>query len=522
MHATDAASLLERLARGGEVDLSSAESAWIEQLIAAGLALEAPDTSAERARLTALKDELAGIARSRTTAPADASLVARERALRTEVLDLSERVARGDGAARVSIASSAGPYRGSQTEQRNISLTQRGRALVSNLGPRASRASGLTLDQFETHMEALKKLFAWRSGRAMTIVDKIGGRAWPIEQSAIRTVAIGLSGRRESEELLAEAFVVLYGAIRSRQPSIEGLRFTAAQDASATECLLLTAADPQAVAYDARSGEWFVDLRMRLLGSYCQGRPDDALDAALLLAAIPTEQHEGRIASCVALATELGRQSVPIPLSLALLLDANSPIADLVLSYRALAAETYEPLEALAAAVLVTRAGGAIDGQLERVRRTRDYLARFAPTGMTLAAAMLTLLESDTPALLDDLRLASAEVQRYQLATGGAEAMMHAIKLLVQSSLLAHGAEGDPEEGIALVARALPGAGALGLGAAAATLPMVVSAISTFHRPMLDAALVYETAYQPTHSDYVFGSGYGSGSRTHHRTIGWG
>ena len=146
-----------------------------------------------------------------------------------------------------------------------------------------------------------------------------------------------------------------------------------------------------------------------------------------------------------------------------------------------------------------------------------------------VASAMLTLIEGATNGLLDDLRLASAEVQRYQLAVGGAEAMMHAIKLLVQSSLLAHGTEADPEESIALVARALPAATGLGLAGASSALPMVLSAVTTFHRPMLDAAVVYETAYQPTHSDYVFGGGWGTGSHSHHhhhhhhhRSVGWG
>ncbi len=528
MRAIEAASVLERLQSGGDVELSASEQALVDRLVSAGLVSEAADTGAERERLAMLKHDLAELARAVEAGGAEMpGVVEKQRALRTEILDLSEQLARSDGAARVTGSGSMGPYRGTASAQRRLTLTQRGRALASNLGPRASRAPNLTLEDFEEHMDALRKLFAWRSGRAMNILGRIGTRAGSIEPSAVRTVAIGLSGLRHGDEALADAWLVLYGALRQRK---RGDAFSAAHDASAAECLLLTARDPSAVAHDARSADWFIDLRARVHGTYCAGRSDDALDAALLLAAIPTEQHAQRIAECTALAEELAAASVPIPLSLALVYTTGGArdASPLVAAYRTLSPETREPVEALAAATILSSTTADAGPACDRLRQTRDYLVRFAPNGMMVAAAMLGLLEGDAPALLDDLRLASAEVQRYQLATGGAEAMMHAVKLLVQASLLAHGSEGDPEETVALVARALPAAGLLGLGGAAATLPVVLSAVSTFHRPMLDAALVYERAYQPTHSDYVFGSGYGSsygsGSRSsyHHRSVGWG
>ncbi|MCZ7681298.1 MAG: hypothetical protein M5U28_21925 [Sandaracinaceae bacterium] len=103
--------------------------------------------------------------------------------------------------------------------------------------------------------------------------------------------------------------------------------------------------------------------------------------------------------------------------------------------------------ERMTTAVLLGFAGGDPRAQIERWRTLRHYVARFSGDGMAVAAALLSWLALEPAEILDDLRLASAELSKHGLSGGGAETMTLAVKLLVSIAALAAGREGDHEEG---------------------------------------------------------------------------
>ncbi len=533
-----ASSLLGRLAPGASLSIGASERELLARLAAAGLVAMAPDPREKQAALDQKRTELAALG------PAPDPALARR--LRTEILDLSEALVVSDGAARVVVTHDAGPYRGPEAgaeASERWALTQRGRALTTNLAPRAARAPDLPLPAFERELAALERLFAERAERASALVQRalprLGGTL-PVH--ALRSAMIGIAALPQPVEPLADAFVVLFTALRqvtSRFPTTE------AQDAAGAEALLLHTGDV-AVAYHAAAAPGFVDERDRLAAQYCEGRTEDALDAVVMLAAIPPELREAHVARAARFATEMGRAGTPVMLSLALLGTVGGEGSALVepttWAHRAMARATADPFELILSALLAAiQSTHAIDDQTRRIAGLHGYLTRIAPTGMLAAAAMLALLDGEVPGLLDDLRLASTQVVGRGLSAGGAEATSLALKMLVHTALLARGAEGDAEERLTLAVRMLPNIAALdlghrGLGTAAATLPLLASALVTFHRPMLDAAVIYRDFQMPMHSDHVFSGGWGSGAvygrgawgggthrhHTTHRSFGWG
>src|SRR5688572_9097900 len=108
MRAADAGWLLQALARGGTLELSPEQLAMLEALGTAGLARTSEGTLADRERLAALKIELASIGQFGLEG---ADVEARARSVRTEILELSERVGQTEGATEVRASGSGGPYR---------------------------------------------------------------------------------------------------------------------------------------------------------------------------------------------------------------------------------------------------------------------------------------------------------------------------------------------------------------------------------------------------------------------------
>ncbi|MFO0680693.1 MAG: hypothetical protein U0234_01520 [Sandaracinus sp.] len=541
--AIEAAGLLARLTPGASLALGPAEHALLGQLASLGLVARAPDTSEKRAALEAKRAELAALGAAYDPA--------RVRLLRTEILDLSESLVVSDGAAQISYTVDAGPYRGSAGGARTVEHwypTQRGRALASNLAPRAARVPDLPLGIFEQELAALDGLFRARAARASALVrhlqPKVGGT---LPDHALRSAMLGLASLPPTVEMLGDAFLVLFTAIR-QIPARQAC--SPAQDASAAETLLLNAGDV-GVAYHPSSAPGLVDYRDRLATQYCEGRSEDALDATLMLAAMPPEARDAHIARAARFATAMSETGIRTTLSLALLATVGGEGAALVApttwAYRAMAPASGDPLEVLAAALLAAvQSTHAVDAQTQRIADIHRYLARLAPNGMLVASAMLALLDGEVPGLLDDLRLAGRQIVEQGLCPGGAEATSLALKMLVHTALLARGQEGDAEERLALAVRTLPSIAALdlghrGLGTAAATLPLLASTLVAFHRPVLDAAVLYRDFQMPMHSDSVFSGGWGSGSvygsggwgggthrhhtsysHSHHRSFGWG
>jgi hypothetical protein len=181
------------------------------------------------------------------------------------------------------------------------------------------------------------------------------------------------------------------------------------------------------------------------------------------------------------------------------------------------AQEGQSEAERTTASVLLALAGHDPAAMVQRTRDLRAYLARFAPSGMLVQAALLALLPVDLAEALDLLRLASSELQGHRLGGGGAEALTLAVKLLMQTALLARGAEGDPEECAGFVRFDQLALANLGTAGLASQVPLSLAALTAFHRPALDAALYYQETHQPTHSPYVH-------SHSHSRSRGgsWG
>lgn len=510
VRARDVAEVLGLLAPGAEIEISPSQSALLDRLVSAGLLVAVADATDARARLATKKEALGAL-------PAGDPGIG---GLRAEILDLSEKLSTLDGAAFVRVGGDVGPYRGSAPEKRRgLALTHAGRTLLSHLGPRASRAPDVTVADFGKQLDALEALFAMRAKRAADLVQRVRSRIATIEPHTLRSAMLGLASLSHPVDALGDAFLVLFSALRQARP---GDGYTVAQDAAAAESILLHSGQTS-VAYDGQIPSALVAWRSDLAQRYCQGRTEDALDAMLLLAAVPPADREARIERAARFASAMAKASVPTPLSLALLATAGGETPELALSTVAAfrAVHTPDPLDALTVAVLAAmQRGFSLETQLGRIQKIHAHLARLAPSGMWVAAALLALLDGDEAGVLEDLRLASRQVQQRGLAPGGSEATSLGLKLLLQTALLARGDEGDPEESLALALRALSDVGALdlgtqGLGTVSATLPLLSGTVAAFHRPMLDAAVLYEQHAAPMHSDYVFGGG-------HHRSFGWG
>ncbi|MCZ7681296.1 MAG: hypothetical protein M5U28_21915 [Sandaracinaceae bacterium] len=139
MRAADAGWLLSAIARGGVVELPAGKDELLEALGSAGLVRTAPDPGPERAQLAQLRGELARIAAARAGGGADPALAGRERGLRSAIVEMSERLAESEGATEIRRVSGA-PYRGGAAlGGQRWQLTQRGRRLLSDLGPRSMR-----------------------------------------------------------------------------------------------------------------------------------------------------------------------------------------------------------------------------------------------------------------------------------------------------------------------------------------------------------------------------------------------
>ena len=513
MRAADAGWLLTAIARGGVLELPPERAALLEALAAAGFLRAAPEPGPERRVLGRLRAELDRVSEARASGAADAALTGKERGLRSAILEISERLAESEGATEVRRVA-GGAYRGGSSSGGRWQLTQRGRTLLGDLGPRMLRIGDAPLQDFDEQMRALRETIAWRARRAGEIASRLSSIRGALG-NAKHSVPVGLSAVRGSIEDVARAFE---GAFESIRRGSNG--FAPEQDAAAAECLCLAVGDVRAAA-DPQVVMSMVALRSEIFIRHVPQSAEDALDSAALLTHVPRDEHDARVALARELATALQARGRSIPLSLALVALCGEPQLSPNLTRTlleldvALTRDIPDASERMATAVLLAFARNDPHAQLEKWRTLRQYLARFSNEGMTVAAALLSWVALEPAEILDDLRLASAELSKNGITGGGAELMTLAIKLLVSMAALAAGTEGDREEKLALGPVATAGLPQLGLQGALATLPLATAAITAFHRTVLDAATEWERTFHPTHSTYVFG---GSG----YRRSGWG
>jgi hypothetical protein len=504
MLAIEAGTLLNQLARGGDVELAPEQERTLRALVAAGLLAEAPDTSSEERQLAEARAELTRIAAPPGRAPSDA-----EKALRARILDLAERAARAQGAARVHIAG-AGAYRSGAGHAAAFVLTHPARALLSDLAPRLARVGAMSLADFRRQMELVREVVGHRARRASALFAAIRASApRGTSEGAVRSAAVGLSARNEAEREVASTWAMLAAALRREDASdgSGGVEWSADQEAAAAEGMILATTDLRTLG--RASAAIAHQKRLELLRSYSKGSAEDALDATMLLAS------GADLARAAGVASECHGLGVPLPLSAALVASAAPEgIATRIASVHGRLQQYGEgetPAERTSASVLIALAPTDPLTAVQRARDLRAYLARFAPSGMLVPAALLALLPVETAEALDLLRTASTELQKHKLGGGGAESLTLATKLLLQTAMLARGDEGDPEEAATLVRFDALAASQLGLAGLVSQVPLTLTALTAFHRPVLDATLYYQQHHQPTHSPYVFGSGRSSG-----------
>lgn len=513
MQASDAGWLLNALARGGVLELDPARAELVEALMRAELVRRAPDARDERRRLDQLKGELAKIAALRASGVDAAEVIGRERGLRTAIIELSERCAQTEGSTEIRVAGGGGPYRGGAMSGDLYQLTQKGRTLLADLAPRATRIGPMTVDQFGAEMVALRQAFDWRARRAAEIARHLRSRDM-LGRARLAT-PVGLSGARGEPAQIARAFDAAFENLRRVMP-----QYSVEHDAATAEAMCLGFTNVEH-AMNAQAASGIHALRVDLMSRFTQGNPEDAVDAALMLGALAQDARETHIARAAELARTLAQHGRTISLPLALIATVGGEVPDHLPVALSNLTATLKPetaaAETMAVAVLLQFPRADLNVQLDKWRTLRAYLARFAPEGMAVAAALLGWVALEPAELLDDLRHASAALQKHRMVNGGAETMTLATKLLVSMSVLAMGKEGDHEENLALAPVAHARVPHLGLHGSLTALPVIGTAVVAFHRTVLDAAAAWEALYQPTHSSYVFG---GSGYR--HRSSGWG
>jgi hypothetical protein len=486
MRVTEAAAMLSDIARGGSVELPAAE--LLSALLEGGFVHEAPDREAERARMAELQAAL-------RAATGDEE----RRRLRGEVLALSEQLAMAEGGARVTMMDGSSPYRdGGGARERRIALGLRGRRLLSDLEPRAARAEALSVEEFEAEMELLRTTIEARGERAAGLAKRLVTISRVPREAAWRSAALGLSACREDDDTIVRVALAVHEALTPR-----GAPWTPEQVVSATECVCLVAPSLRDVDPDSWCSA-LLDERDRLLPSVTGS--EQALDAAVVLAAMPVAVRAAQLEAAQALVEETARLGQAVPLPSALLCVATGVAARAgfarELVERRLAGgdvDARQGIEALAIGMATGADAGAV---AERILAHRTHIARFAKNASLTGAALLAWLDAPLAETLDDLRLAAAVVQTHRLGIDAGETSANAVKLLLLTALLAEGDEGDAEEKLGFGARLHERLRGVGTSTVAATVPLLVGATSAFVQPMLDAASIWD-AYRRTTQGYT-------------------
>src|SRR5690606_15969277 len=114
------------------------------------------------------------------------------------------------------------------------------------------------------------------------------------------------------------AFAKTYRALRAKRDA----SFSPLQDAAGAECLVI-AAPSLAWCEGPDAADALHSLRTEALARFTPNRPEDALDAAILLAAESREARDGRLAIAWQLAQTMRASGATITLPLALLATAG-------------------------------------------------------------------------------------------------------------------------------------------------------------------------------------------------------
>ncbi len=534
MDCASAANVLDRILSSAgsdaRVSLSGPEEAADRELRAAGdvapVAAPASDPAEMERRKAALADAQRRESDARKAASAAVSrgapgalgaalreLEARSAevaALRSRVLELSERDARLRGSADVG---------GTRVE-----VTYRGKDLLDHLGPRLSRVGAADLSEFQGALARLRASFSDRAGQAQAILKGIPPGLSTIDEIHLRSAAVGLSVREEPPSVVADAYRRATARIAPGT-----MRHAIAENLTIATPALDEASLADAVV--AFNGIWEMTSRSPGLSG-----PEDAVRAALMLYPF-REWAPSVLQGALTFSQAAGAALAPSPapeLAAAVMVVGASPgggVPDpgpFVAYANALRGQGVQGSDlSFAAAMLAVADDPDVPAAVARTSAAREYLGRFSDDGMAVPAAMLAVLSPQLGESLDNLRLASAAVSGARLSLGGLETLSLGMKLLLQAAITPgpvrgivspRGALASPAPSFAPSAPgpAVPAApapqprlapaipiGLLGVGLA---MPIIMlPALLMFHDQALHRVAVSDWAFHPVHTGFVYG-----------------
>ncbi len=521
MNCEHAVKLLTKLdqAKQGSVDLTLSEQSELQELLRDGYVGKTEYDFIETGELSTLKTQLAeaqikiketrgeiskirDINASVRTSDMKATLaskekdlqeiLAREKQVRTQILDLSAKAASLAGGVKVG-------------SDRHI-LSYKAREFLENALARLARVREMEMGAFQRELKGMEDLFTERGKKAYKILNVISPKLRAIDEIHLRCASIGLSIRPESPDAIANSYLAAVDLLGI------GAVFPLSDRPHIAECLVENAPGVTKEAINLAVGD-FTYLFKRA-GKYVQD-PKNALNCALLLHPLhltPEDQEK-----TLQEATEFARGHVQNPA------DAEALVAPTILLMRSDGPSNPETVakfdqlfrqmnqpglpvrDAAFAAGLFAISKETPDVLIGRYAAAKDYFAQFADAPMILPAAMLALISSDIEETFDTLRFAASAVTKASLSLGGLENLSLAAKLLALSSLAARQ---EVELGGKIESlKVIPKEGVIPPSlqiVAFSVIPIALVAFITLHALTFHEVAVRDYHYHPVHRHYVY------------------
>ncbi len=540
MNCEHAVKLLTKLDQGkqGSVELTFSEQAELQELIRDGYVGKTGFDFIETGEHQELKAQLAGdqararllrgeIAKMREINPSIRTqelkttlagkekelheTLAREKQVRTQILDISAKAATLAGSVKVG-------------QDRHI-LTYKAREFMENALARLGRVKEMEMGAFERELRGMEDLFTERAKKAFNVLKQISPKLPGIEEIHLRCAATGLSIRPESPAAIADAFLAAVDLL-----GVGGI-FALADRPLIAECLVENAPAITKEAINLAVGDftYLFKRTMTLVQT-----PRNALNCALLLHPLKlTPEDQEKTLQEAAVFARSHVQNPPDADALIapaiILMRSDGPsnpatVAKFDQLYRQMNSPLLPAQDAAFAAGLFAISTETPEVLLGRYSAAKDYFAQFSDAPMVLPAAMLALISSDIEETYDTLRFAASAISKAALSLGGLENLSLAAKLLALSSLAARREveQGDRIESF----KVMPKEGFLPPSlqiVAFSVIPVALVAFTALHALTFHQVAVRDYHYHPVHRHYVYYGGhhhhYGS---TGYRTGGFG
>ncbi len=375
-----------------------------EELISAGLVRrEAPadaHSDAELARLKARVTALSQRLRERREASrglSDPGTVLQD----LTALELELRQAR----ARLLDAAAAAHERASDgLAEPGLRLSYQGRELLDELRARAWRLQGRDWQEVRRELDALRTALRERAeaGRAMLARLELHSPKTPSIDRRAAALALALPGAFPEEELARAR------SLASIHDALSKLYVPVPVDLA---CLLVLHPNGAAIAAMPPGTDALAPLSRALATDDAQVKPLEARGKEL--------------------AKERGAAMAPHDLLLAASGLSAERLSERRFCQEALAPRCAGPEEAAAVSAILLLGPDPVPVQIARAIVLDEALRELAGSPLPLPAALLGLIEGPPPEVLDNLRLACAEVERAGLGVSAAEVITQGVRLLL-------------------------------------------------------------------------------------------